>query len=97
MTIYKYSFDQVNLKVKKTTYSNVEFLGNSSFLMYGVRSLCNENDLETFKNQVMFSVYGDKENEFLAIIIEQKKRRMQELLKEYHTLEKAINVIEKGN
>lgn len=95
MTIYKYSFDQANLKVRKQEINGVDFYKNTSKLYQKpFRILCNEDELEEYKNQTMYSIYGDKENELLAMIIAQKKAKMEKILKEYQALEKAIHKLE---
>lgn len=97
MTIYKYSFDQVNLKVRKQVLKDVDFYKNTSVLYQKpFKVLCDDDELEEYKKQAMFSIYGDKENEFLAMVIAQKRTKMEQLKKEYQALEKAVHTLESG-
>lgn len=101
MTIYRYYFNHQTNEVEKTIFSNVEpfldcfvYKKNWRDGTQTLKRVCEKKQLEEYERYVLYSTNGNKENEFVELVIEQKQQKIRELMEEYNKCTIAIRKLE---
>lgn len=102
MTIYRYYLEPKQNKIIKTEYDNVEIKFGCYVIpkfyrektLIGYKKLCDLNDVDNFERCVLYSFDGNKDGEFLELVIEHKKEKMKEALAEYQRQSEFVRELE---
>ena len=103
MKIYRYYLEPKQNKIIKTEYDNVETKFGCYVIpkyyrkriLSGYTKLCDLDDIDNFERCVLYSFDGNKDGEFLELVIEYKKEKMKEALAEYHRQSEFVRELEK--
>ena len=96
MTIYRYYFNATKCELDKWQFNNVRDNGHGgyvdeTFMVY----ICGKKELEQLKGNGMCSVHGDKDKEFLDMMISVKEEKVQKAMEELEKQKKHLEELKK--